>query len=401
MRVARSLLAGTAGVALVLVGFSPAYAVTTPPSLNGETFFGTNPSYPDGAGFPTSGNLGECNPSGTSKIDFTVQGRADGPYSGTFTAHVTADIGPQVPDPINRPGQPSKPYGALTGLHETFTIASDAGTVSGTKDEIVSSNDSGTCYAVTDVDPVDFGFHFGLAPGSSIAEIGTQSDASYRATIRPAGGGVFTDTGSANESSDDVAVNGVCQDLSAGFCNVLGAATGVGSTGFGQFFFSSDGVVPANQPPTAAFTSTVAGFTVNLDASGSHDPDGTIVAYSYDFGDGTAGTGRTTSHVYSAPGTYTITLTVTDNGGATSTTSRTVTVSYPTSADQCKKDRYKNYGTLRVRAVRQSPPIPDEARRSVLPPERVVLVDAWPGWGTVRRMSEPPLLPAEIRRVIP
>lgn len=79
-------------------------------------------------------------------------------------------------------------------------------------------------------------------------------------------------------------------------------------------------------PPTAAFTAGTTGLTVNVDAAASTDPDGTITGYSWAFGDGGTGTGVTASHGYAAAGTYTVTLSVTDNSGATGTTSQAITV---------------------------------------------------------------------------
>ncbi|WP_431030830.1 PKD domain-containing protein [Plantibacter sp. RU18] len=84
--------------------------------------------------------------------------------------------------------------------------------------------------------------------------------------------------------------------------------------------------LPPNQLPTAAFTQSVNQLVVSLDASGSADSDGSITGYAWDFGDSTSGTGRTASHTYTAAGTYTITLTVTDNRGGTAIVSRQVTV---------------------------------------------------------------------------
>ncbi len=85
-----------------------------------------------------------------------------------------------------------------------------------------------------------------------------------------------------------------------------------------------------NQPPVASFTFTPTnpnpGETVRFDASASHDPDGSIVSYAWDFGDGNSGSGVSVTHVYGAAGTYTVTLTVTDDLGATGTTRRTIQV---------------------------------------------------------------------------
>jgi PKD repeat protein len=82
-----------------------------------------------------------------------------------------------------------------------------------------------------------------------------------------------------------------------------------------------------NTPPTASFTSSCTGLTCTFDGSGSSDPGGSIVSYAWDFGDSLSGSGVTTSHTYAAGGTYTVTLTVTDNGGATDPESHSVTVS--------------------------------------------------------------------------
>lgn len=77
---------------------------------------------------------------------------------------------------------------------------------------------------------------------------------------------------------------------------------------------------------TAAPTNGTAALTVAFDGSGSSDPDGSIVSYSWNFGDGASGSGSSVSHTYSSAGTYTAVLTVTDNLGATNTASKTITV---------------------------------------------------------------------------
>ena len=93
--------------------------------------------------------------------------------------------------------------------------------------------------------------------------------------------------------------------------------------------FRSIGVQP-NTAPTAAFAATCALNACDLDGTSSSDPDGTIVSYEWDFGDGgLTGTGAATSHSYAAAGTYTVTLTVTDDRGGADTHQADVTVTGP------------------------------------------------------------------------
>jgi PKD repeat protein len=82
-----------------------------------------------------------------------------------------------------------------------------------------------------------------------------------------------------------------------------------------------------NQPPVASFTNTPSGasYGINFNGTGSSDPDGTIVSWAWNFGDGTTGNGQTVSHTYTNGNTRTVTLTVTDNSGATGTLSQNVT----------------------------------------------------------------------------
>lgn len=77
---------------------------------------------------------------------------------------------------------------------------------------------------------------------------------------------------------------------------------------------------PTNTAPTAAFsytpTSPSIGGWVQFNASSSYDPDGSIVSYNWNFGDGSGDSGSAVWHRFTAGGTYQVTLTVTDNDGA-------------------------------------------------------------------------------------
>ncbi len=81
----------------------------------------------------------------------------------------------------------------------------------------------------------------------------------------------------------------------------------------------------SNAPPVASFTADCAGLTCNFSGLLSTDSDGQITRYAWNFGDGTMGDGTPVGHTYAAPGTYAVTLSVTDNLGATGTRTQTVT----------------------------------------------------------------------------
>ncbi|MEU2350287.1 PKD domain-containing protein [Modestobacter sp. NPDC049651] len=83
---------------------------------------------------------------------------------------------------------------------------------------------------------------------------------------------------------------------------------------------------PQNVLPTARFTAAANGLAASFDASASTDADGRIARYSWDFGDGTSGSGATPSRSYAKPGAYRVTLTVTDDRGGVATTSQAVSV---------------------------------------------------------------------------
>jgi hypothetical protein len=85
-----------------------------------------------------------------------------------------------------------------------------------------------------------------------------------------------------------------------------------------------------NQSPSADFTYSpdepVARESITFDASDSTDPDGKVISWSWDFGDGNKGSGKTVTHSYSSGDDYAVTLTITDNRGATDTIGKTMSV---------------------------------------------------------------------------
>ena len=136
--------------------------------------------------------------------------------------------------------------------------------------------------------------------------------------------------------------------LNAGFSAVLPIAgtdtlavqgTGKGdplTTGYsndgsvGQYQVTASVPSPASQSPVAVISaSTLRGtapLSVNFSGTGSSDVDGSIVSCAWSFGNGGSGSDVTASTVYSAPGSDSAQLQVTDNSGLSASSAVTVTV---------------------------------------------------------------------------
>lgn len=81
-----------------------------------------------------------------------------------------------------------------------------------------------------------------------------------------------------------------------------------------------------NNPPHASFTNSCSDLVCSF-MDTSTDTDGTLVAWYWTFGEGSSATGQSINHTYAEAGTYTVTLTVTDENGATDSTTQNLTLS--------------------------------------------------------------------------
>ncbi|MFA5365060.1 MAG: PKD domain-containing protein [Candidatus Bathyarchaeia archaeon] len=101
------------------------------------------------------------------------------------------------------------------------------------------------------------------------------------------------------------------------------------ATGYAQRIITVNTIPPANAAPNAEFTYSPldpqTGETITF-TDGSTDSDGTIASWAWVFGDGTTSNTRNPTKTYTTAGTYTVTLTVTDNNGATDQLERPITV---------------------------------------------------------------------------
>jgi PKD repeat protein len=160
--------------------------------------------------------------------------------------------------------------------------------------------------------------------GTVFATVGTGGNNNYDINPADSEAGYFASTygNSTAPLFGSIDVTATATQLSASYARAGGAS-------FSDSFTIGPPTGGGNQPPNAVIGASCTDLACAFDGTGSNDPDGTVTSYAWDFGDGTTGAGSIVSHAYAAAGTYPVRLTVTDDGGATGSVTRSTTVTAP------------------------------------------------------------------------
>ncbi len=265
---------------------------------------------------PPTARIGASATSGEAPLTLNYSGRNSTDSDGTIVSYAwdfgngTTALGPSG----------SVTYSTAGTFTMTLTVTDDGGATDQTSITITVTS-SGN-----------------VAPTASIGVSATSGDAPL--TIDYSGGNSSDPDGSivayAWDFGNGTTANGpsgsVTYSTAGTYDLSLTVTDDVGLTGSASIQISVT-APGGNAPPTARFTATPAAgdapLDVNFDASASSDPDGSIVAYGWRFGDGVTGSGETANHRYDRPGQYSVELTVTDNDGAEARRTATVTVTDP------------------------------------------------------------------------
>jgi PKD repeat protein len=285
--------------------------------------------------------------------------------------------------------------GAYTEVDKTWTTLNHAPTVSGISGDTSGYRDIEYSWSATGSDAEDddltyewyvdgelksessdSSFTYTFDSGDSIGshtisvrvkdEIGDYSDYStlnfnlqetptedYDLTVSVSGSGTTSPSAGIHTYQEGTGVS-VTASPSSGwtFSHWLLDSVNVGSTNPYSLTMNDDHTLTAvftevpQEPPEASFMYSppdpLVNDTITFDASGCSDADGTIVSYSWDFGDGDTSTNQNPTHAYDQEGSYVVTLTVTDDDGLTDTTTASIAdviPEFPLMARSFKKRR--------------------------------------------------------------
>jgi hypothetical protein len=208
-------------------------------------------------------------------------------------------------------------------------------------------NQTGVIERIADVDV----FTFSTGGGSvrfSVTQDSPGANLDVLLKLLDARGKVIAEAGPLDSLSASLSLS-----LTAGqyFLQIEGVGKGDLATGYSDYGSVGQYQITGSFKPGSAFVSPSATLSalpasgevplsVTFDGSKSTDNDGSITGYNWNFGDGFTQIGNATmSHVYKTPGTYTASLTVTDNSGLTATATQTLQVTQAPVSSNLKSGR--------------------------------------------------------------
>ncbi len=276
---------------------------------------------PGGNAAPTA--VAEANPTtGAAPLTVNFTGSNSTDSDGTITSY-SWDFGDGT---SSSQADPSHVYNSAGTYTAVLTVTDDGGATDTDQVIITVTGPPNTPPTATITSPAD-GANFPI--GATVNYSGTGTDPEDGTLGASAFTWFYTRNGGAEtQFASGVTSGSETINFPGTYVLILEVVDSGGATDRDQVTITVGGA--GNTPPTAVAeatpTSGTAPLTVNFTGSNSSDPDGTISSYSWDFGDGTSSTQADPTHTYTAAGTYTAVLTVTDNDGATGTDQVTITV---------------------------------------------------------------------------
>lgn len=179
-----------------------------------------------------------------------------------------------------------------------------------------------------------YGFNIGILENTT-GNIVEDHNWAYNVSTTPFSG--FTPSITSSSTTDPMFIDVSSNNfglLSASPAINAGASTGRSTDKLGNPIMGAEDLGPLEYQlisPISSFSSAVSNSTVAFTDT-STDPDGTIALWDWNFGDGQVSTSRNPSNTYSSPGSYNVTLTVTDNHGAQNTSTSTISIAQSNSS---------------------------------------------------------------------
>ncbi len=297
-------------------------------ALSGKTF-SLSHTYAATGNFTVTVSVNDGTATGTATAQVVVRARPVGRINGPFVATEGSSISMSAAASTDADGTIQSyawDFGdgsTATGVSTSHTYPQDGTytvTLTVTDNDGLSSSASTTA-TVSNVIPVVAAFGDAtLILGDSYTASGSFTDPgadSWSATVNYGDG-----------SSGPLTLNGKAFSLSHTYAS-LGTFTVTVTVSDGSASGTKSQTVRVRARPVASLNGPYTadeGSAVAMSAAASNDPDGTIQSYAWNFGDGTTGTGASVSHTYPQNGSYTVSLTVTDNDGLTGSASTTATI---------------------------------------------------------------------------